>query len=320
MPRATLIAGDFNTCWVEWVQQHNPGAVVEQGCQSGTNHHSARARFEHANRRVRGRSRAHVRLEQRLDSIYTRGLGVRFGGVKRARRTTGRCGSTWSCPRARGSWRRGRASGSDRVRARPPHAPWRYAPSAVAEMPGDPAGESAARVRREDGQSAVLLAIGWLAQAAARRRHRCGRRGPKMSAAGGPRARGPRAAPPRRGAASSRSPPARGSSRWSLQRPGDPRRGQRERGDRRRALYRSSRSRREGPRPRAGFRARCAWTGAAGRRGARSRAGPTRSAIPIAERGAEAEERPGSGVALDRAARERHAAVQERAGGPRACA
>ena len=82
-PETTLIAGDFNMSWVEWVDGKLPvlsstrasdqapvvdGYMRDQGFETPT---AGSGNTEHM-----------FGLEQRLDAIYTRELTATFGGVE----------------------------------------------------------------------------------------------------------------------------------------------------------------------------------------------------------------------------------------------
>jgi endonuclease/exonuclease/phosphatase family metal-dependent hydrolase len=83
-PATTLVAGDFNTCWVEWVGGTIP--VLSSSLASDqapiVDSYMRELGFD-ATSAGSGPTEHMLGLEQRLDSIYTRGLAVTFGGVER---------------------------------------------------------------------------------------------------------------------------------------------------------------------------------------------------------------------------------------------
>ena len=83
-PATTLIAGDFNTCWVEWVDGTIPVLSSSRAADQAPIVDSYMRELGFDTPTAGSGPTEHMfGLEQRLDSIYTRGLGVRFGGVER---------------------------------------------------------------------------------------------------------------------------------------------------------------------------------------------------------------------------------------------
>jgi endonuclease/exonuclease/phosphatase family metal-dependent hydrolase len=83
-PTETLVAGDFNTCWVEWVNGTIPvlssGAATDQAVVVDS--YMLALGFD-APTTGSGATERLYGVEQRLDSVYSRGLSVRFGGVEK---------------------------------------------------------------------------------------------------------------------------------------------------------------------------------------------------------------------------------------------
>lgn len=83
-PEATLIAGDFNTSWVQWVDGTVP-VLSSTGAsdQAPIIDDYMRAQGFATPTADSGPTEHMFGLEQRLDAIYTRGPVATFGGVKR---------------------------------------------------------------------------------------------------------------------------------------------------------------------------------------------------------------------------------------------
>ncbi len=83
-PPATLVGGDFNMCWVVWVD----GSVPVLSSSGATDQalvvdsYMRAVKFETPTADS-GPTEHMFGLEQRLDAIYTRGHAVQFGGVER---------------------------------------------------------------------------------------------------------------------------------------------------------------------------------------------------------------------------------------------
>lgn len=84
VPATTLIAGDFNTAWVEWVNDTIPVLSASAATdQAPVVDSYMRALGFDAKSAASGPTEHMYGIEQRLDSIYTRGLTATFGGVAR---------------------------------------------------------------------------------------------------------------------------------------------------------------------------------------------------------------------------------------------
>jgi endonuclease/exonuclease/phosphatase family metal-dependent hydrolase len=83
-PTQTLVAGDFNSCWVQWVGGKVPllssGAATDQSIVVDS--YMRALQFDTPTSDSGPTERLHG-VEQRLDSMYSRGLTVRYGGVER---------------------------------------------------------------------------------------------------------------------------------------------------------------------------------------------------------------------------------------------
>jgi endonuclease/exonuclease/phosphatase family metal-dependent hydrolase len=82
-PATTLVGGDFNTCWVEWVN----GKVPVLSSSRASDQAPVIESYMHAidfdaPTKDSGPTEHLLGLEQRLDAIYTRGLVATFGKVE----------------------------------------------------------------------------------------------------------------------------------------------------------------------------------------------------------------------------------------------
>lgn len=83
-PAQALIAGDFNTCWVEWIGGKVPVlSSTRASDQAPVVDDYMRAQGFDTPTIDSGPTEHMFGLESRLDSIYTRGYSVTFGGVPR---------------------------------------------------------------------------------------------------------------------------------------------------------------------------------------------------------------------------------------------
>lgn len=85
LPATTLVAGDFNTSWVEWVDGRVPVLSASGATdQAPVIDSYMTAQGFDAPTRDSGPTERMFGLESRLDAIYARGLTTRYGGVERA--------------------------------------------------------------------------------------------------------------------------------------------------------------------------------------------------------------------------------------------
>ena len=83
-PDTTLVAGDLNTCWVEWVAGKVPVLSSSSASDQALVVDSyMRALGFETPTADSGPTESMFGVEQRLDSMFSRGLAVQFGGVER---------------------------------------------------------------------------------------------------------------------------------------------------------------------------------------------------------------------------------------------